>query len=107
MKPPVHIGPIAEGALTVGDTVESRVDYERRSRVAPNHTMTHVLNHALRRVLGEDVAQKGSLVDDAKARFDFSHGAAMTAGGGVPYNRPPVAPRRAIRPAGARNSGGR
>lgn len=52
----------------MGDAVRCEVDYERRSRVAPNHTMTHVLNYALRTVLGSGVDQKGSLVTDQKLR---------------------------------------
>lgn len=55
--------------MGVGDTVRCEVDYERRKRVAPNHTMTHVLNFALRKVLGDDVDQKGSLVTDEKLRY--------------------------------------
>lgn len=50
------------------------MDYERRSLIAPNHTCTHVLNHALLSHLGEGINQKGSLVDDEKLRFDFSFG---------------------------------
>lgn len=55
-------------SLSVGDTVRCEVDYVRRGKVAPNHTMTHVLNFALREVLGGDVDQKGSLVTDEKLR---------------------------------------
>lgn len=54
------------------------MDYRRRGRVAPNHTMTHVLNYALRKVVGGNPDQKGSLVNDEKLRFDFSHTAALT-----------------------------
>lgn len=69
----LHLGRLAAGgSLTVGDTVTCGVDWARRRRIAPNHTMTHVLNHALWRVLGDGVAQKGSLVDEDKLRFDFS-----------------------------------
>jgi Ser-tRNA(Ala) deacylase AlaX len=56
-----------------------QVDYERRGRIMPNHTMTHVLNCALRRVLGGDVDQKGSQVSEEKFRFDFSCAKALTA----------------------------
>ena len=59
-------------SLNVGDTASSLVNYERRRDVAPNHTMTHVLNYALRSVLGGDVDQRGSSVAADKLRFDFS-----------------------------------
>jgi alanyl-tRNA synthetase len=75
----LHIGKMESGQFLVGDTVTCMVDYQRRSRIAPNHTMTHVLNHALRRVLMAGEAdgsglceQKGSSVDPDKLRFDFS-----------------------------------
>ncbi|CAN8067754.1 unnamed protein product [Agarophyton chilense] len=76
----LHIGSMAPNVppLTVGQTVKCSVDYENRSRIAPNHTMTHVLNFALREVLGDSVDQKGSLVDAAKLRFDFSNKSALT-----------------------------
>lgn len=73
----LHMGTVTSGELRVGDTVRLAVDYGRRELLAPNHTMTHVLNFALRRVLGETVDQKGSLVAADKLRFDFSHGAAL------------------------------
>jgi Ser-tRNA(Ala) deacylase AlaX len=47
----VHMGPVLQGTLRVGDLVESQVDYDRRQQIAPNHTMTHVLNYALRKVI--------------------------------------------------------
>ena len=47
--------------------------------MAPNHTLTHVLNYALKQVLGDGVSQKGSLCNDEKLRFDFSHSKALTA----------------------------
>ncbi len=49
-----------------------QVDYNKRRKVAPNHTMTHVLNYALRHVIGGDIEQKGSQVNEEKLRFDFS-----------------------------------
>ncbi|CAN0493779.1 unnamed protein product, partial [Discosporangium mesarthrocarpum] len=57
--------------INVGDDACCEVDYNRRSRVAPNHTMTHVLNLALRRALGPNVDQKGSLVTEDKLRYVF------------------------------------
>ncbi|RHZ09989.1 hypothetical protein DYB31_005846 [Aphanomyces astaci] len=68
----LHVGPLTKGTLHVGDVVQVEVDYQRRNKVAPNHTMTHILNFALRRVLGTIVDQRGSLVDDARLRFDFT-----------------------------------
>ena len=63
----LHVGH-ASGAFSVGDTVTCRVDKTRRQRILPNHTFTHVLNFALREVLGEDVHQKGSIVLPDKLR---------------------------------------
>ncbi|SPQ96879.1 unnamed protein product (mitochondrion) [Plasmodiophora brassicae] len=73
----VHIGTIVKGSIRTGDTLHLSVDYSRRSRIVPNHTATHILNYALRTVLGDHIDQKGSLVDDAKLRFDFSHPSAV------------------------------
>eukprot|EP00939_MAST-03C_sp_MAST-3C-sp1_P000261 g261.t1 len=76
----LHVGKVPGGAkLSVGDVVECRVDYERRMKIAPNHTMTHVLNFALRKVLDPKTDQKGSLVDDEKLRFDFNAKGALSA----------------------------
>mmetsp|Transcript_65922 Transcript_65922/g.187258 ORF Transcript_65922/g.187258 Transcript_65922/m.187258 type:complete len:1125 (-) Transcript_65922:233-3607(-) len=69
----VHCGAVKAGEIKVGSEVSVKVDYVRRALVAKNHTATHVLNFALRQVLGEKVDQKGSLVDEQKLRFDFSH----------------------------------
>eukprot|EP01133_Synstelium_polycarpum_P018805 gene18805-22496_t len=76
----LHIGYLAENAqeIKVGDRVELTVDYTRRVPIMANHTSTHLVNFALRRVIGETVDQRGSLVDADRFRFDFSHGKAMT-----------------------------
>jgi len=74
----VHQGSVTEGSLTVGDEVEAEVDKERRLDIARNHTATHLLQLALRQVLGEHVQQRGSRVAPDGLRFDFSHLTAMT-----------------------------
>lgn len=73
----LHSGVVDEGEMTVGSVVELKVDYDRRRDIAPNHSMTHVLNGALRQILGNDVEQRGSLCNDEKLRFDFSYKKAL------------------------------
>jgi alanyl-tRNA synthetase len=74
----LHKGMVEQGSLTVGTHVNCKVDYDRRRLVAPNHSMTHVLNAALRQVLGPGVEQRGSLCNEEKLRFDFSHKKALS-----------------------------
>ena len=68
----LHIG-IVEGQLSVGDKVISNIDVKRRRLIMSNHTATHILNHALRYVLGPECDQKGSLVAPDRLRFDFTN----------------------------------
>jgi alanyl-tRNA synthetase len=75
----VHLARIENGAITVGDEVRLTVDADRRSKLRANHSVTHLLHEALRRVLGSHVTQKGSLVAPDRLRFDISHPKAVSA----------------------------
>jgi alanyl-tRNA synthetase len=75
----IHQGVLVEGSVKAGDQLTAEVDAEKRAAITLHHSATHILHAALRTLLGEHVAQKGSLVTYDKLRFDFSHLEAMTA----------------------------
>ncbi len=74
-----HHGRVTHGELKVGDRVDAAIDAVRRAATVRNHSATHLMHKALREVLGTHVAQRGSLVDADKTRFDFSHNAPLSA----------------------------
>lgn len=74
----LHIAEIVQGCLTKGSKVQAEIDKERRLSIMRNHTTAHLLQYALREVLGDHVHQAGQLVNDKACRFDFNHFSAMT-----------------------------
>jgi len=69
----VHYGKVVSGEIKINDSVELKIDFERRENIRAYHSATHLLHESLRRVLGTHVTQKGSLVEADRLRFDFSH----------------------------------
>lgn len=74
----LHIAEVEKGSISKGDVVKAAIDLARRKSIARNHTATHLLQKALRNVLGDHVNQSGSLVEPDRLRFDFSHFSAMS-----------------------------
>ncbi|SDF86381.1 alanyl-tRNA synthetase [Bradyrhizobium brasilense] len=69
----VHLGTVEQGTLIIGTALQLEVDHARRSSIRANHSATHLLHEALRQVLGDHIAQRGSLVTPDRLRFDFVH----------------------------------
>ncbi|OYX25198.1 MAG: alanine--tRNA ligase [Rhodobacterales bacterium 32-66-7] len=74
----IHVARVTEGTLTSGQPAKLEVDHNRRGQIRANHSATHLLHEALRRTLGDHVAQRGSLNAAERLRFDFSHGQAIS-----------------------------
>ena len=77
--PRLHVITVRKGTLRVGDTIQAEVDAERRDAIRRNHTATHLLHAALRKIVGTHVRQAGSLVDQDRLRFDITHHEPVTA----------------------------
>ncbi len=75
----IHVAEVVEGSIAKGQPAKLEVDHKRRSAIRANHSATHLLHEALRRALGDHVAQKGSLNAADRLRFDFSHSAGLSA----------------------------
>mgnify|MGYP006267246603 CR=1 FL=1 len=73
-----HIGKVSNGTINSGENAYLEVDHIRRARIKANHSATHLMHEALRRVLGDHVAQKGSFQNNERTRFDISHNKAVT-----------------------------
>ena len=74
----IHIGSVTKGSIHINEKVQASINPVKRESITKNHTGTHMLHAALMKVLGEHVEQRGSLVDDDKIRFDFSHHQALS-----------------------------
>ncbi len=74
----MHSGEVRKGIVCVGDKVKASIDTERRDKIRRNHTAAHLLQAALRKVLGNHVEQAGQLVNDKEVRFDFTHYSALS-----------------------------